>query len=311
MLRLAAKACVLTERDHDILTSVYQYRYLTTSQLRRLHFPSAQTATRRLRILRQAGYLTSLHATGIDEQIETLSHLGLTVVADVLSTPVEELEWPAMVSVSQDSAFLKYACTLTDIQMALTTACATENTYPQLLAFQAPRLLGRTVRDSTGRSRGRTALGSGSAPSPPIHIPDAILALRVDAQTLRFFFLEIDRGLSVHLDAPYSLNRLIRDYYHLLKCGGIEEYAEDLGIPLPYDLRVLLVTRSRERLRTLRAQADNISGIPIAHSLFWLAVQVDLQVNPILETLWASLDQTDARGYSLSGPVVIAGTKEG
>ena len=42
---------VVTARDLDVLRDLYKYRYLSVSQIQRLHFPSLQTAYRRLRAL--------------------------------------------------------------------------------------------------------------------------------------------------------------------------------------------------------------------------------------------------------------------
>ena len=38
----------LTERDIAVILDVYKYRYLSSSQVERLHFPSKRTAWRRL-----------------------------------------------------------------------------------------------------------------------------------------------------------------------------------------------------------------------------------------------------------------------
>lgn len=57
----------LTERDTEVMLDIYKYRYLSVSQIKRLHFPSLQTAYRRLRSL-TAGGLISLR---ISQNIST------------------------------------------------------------------------------------------------------------------------------------------------------------------------------------------------------------------------------------------------
>ena len=52
----------LTERDVVILVNIYKYRYLSFSQLSRLHFPSVKTAYRRLQTLTALGYLKAFTA---------------------------------------------------------------------------------------------------------------------------------------------------------------------------------------------------------------------------------------------------------
>jgi hypothetical protein len=47
----------LTMRDTAVILDVYKYRYLTATQIERLHFPSMQMAWRRLHILTTLGFL--------------------------------------------------------------------------------------------------------------------------------------------------------------------------------------------------------------------------------------------------------------
>ena len=51
------------------LVHVYQYRYLSVSQIEALHFPSLQTAYRRLRALTAGNYLKSFTVPGIAERV--------------------------------------------------------------------------------------------------------------------------------------------------------------------------------------------------------------------------------------------------
>ena len=60
---------IVTERDVAILLDLYSYRYLTFSQLARLHFPSSASAYQRLRILKRAGYVKIFNAPAIPERI--------------------------------------------------------------------------------------------------------------------------------------------------------------------------------------------------------------------------------------------------
>lgn len=55
--KTSSRGRFLTERDKQIVESVYEARYLSTSQIRRLHFDSATRAKTRLRILYNNGWL--------------------------------------------------------------------------------------------------------------------------------------------------------------------------------------------------------------------------------------------------------------
>lgn len=49
----------ITERDIKAILDLYKFRYLSVSQIHQLHFPSQQTAYRRLRALKGLEYLKS------------------------------------------------------------------------------------------------------------------------------------------------------------------------------------------------------------------------------------------------------------
>ena len=59
----------LTGRDVVLLLNVYKYRYLSFSQLTRLHFPSTVSAYRRLRLLIAGNYLKAFTAPNMLERI--------------------------------------------------------------------------------------------------------------------------------------------------------------------------------------------------------------------------------------------------
>ena len=66
----------ITVRDVAILLDLYNYRYLSFSQLVRLHFPSRDSAYQRLRILKREGFVKSFNAPAITERIFHLDNQG-------------------------------------------------------------------------------------------------------------------------------------------------------------------------------------------------------------------------------------------
>ena len=82
---------LVTARDMAILLDLYNYRYLSFSQLARLHFPSHASAYQRLRILKREGLVKTFHAPAIAERIFHLDTEGAKLVAAELDTAVDEL----------------------------------------------------------------------------------------------------------------------------------------------------------------------------------------------------------------------------
>src|SRR4051812_17057263 len=96
----------LTERDLAVLLDVYKYRYLTVSQIARLHFPSRQTAYRRLRGLTTMKLLVGFTAPTLTEHMYFLSKGGAAAVAGTLGTQLDDLPWSETFRAPKDYYFL-------------------------------------------------------------------------------------------------------------------------------------------------------------------------------------------------------------
>src|SRR5687768_3530077 len=114
----------LTLRDVAILVSVYKYRYLSFSQISRLHFPSTKTAYRRLQTLTALGYLKAFTAPSIPERIFYLDKEGAEVVAGDMHVTVEDLQWYRYSKTPKDYYFLKHFLAINDFRILLTQACS-------------------------------------------------------------------------------------------------------------------------------------------------------------------------------------------
>src|ERR1051325_1642189 len=84
---------VLTARDTDVLVDGYKHRYLSVSQIQRLHFPSLQTAYRRLRALTELRCLGGFLAPHIPARIFYLAPSGAEIVASALGVDTSDLKW--------------------------------------------------------------------------------------------------------------------------------------------------------------------------------------------------------------------------
>ena len=84
----------LTSRDVSLLLDVYKYRYLSVTQLARLHFPSRRTAYRRLQALTTLKCLKAFSPPNIPERIFYLDSEGADIVAGELHVEVSDLGYP-------------------------------------------------------------------------------------------------------------------------------------------------------------------------------------------------------------------------
>src|SRR5262249_22255913 len=112
----------LTARDQAILTSLSEFRYLRVNQVQRLHFPSAQTTLRRLRILERGGFVRPFRAVGIPDRIATLCRGGMQLIARDSDGPR-----PATSCVRRElpiaELFLRHFLAIVDFRIALMQSC--------------------------------------------------------------------------------------------------------------------------------------------------------------------------------------------
>jgi hypothetical protein len=97
----------LTERDTAVILDVYKYRYLTATQIEKLHFPSMHMAYRRLHILVTLGFLKAFTTPNINERIFYLDKQGAEIVAGQLHVDIEALAWHRS-KTPKDYYFLKH-----------------------------------------------------------------------------------------------------------------------------------------------------------------------------------------------------------
>src|SRR5437762_6187800 len=106
-----------TNREKDMLLDVYSYRYLSLSQIERLHFPSKRTAQRRLQTLHTLGYLKSFSTPNLYERIFYLDKKGAEVIAYEWKTDIASLNWHRH-SQPKDYYFLETIVSLPGFGMA-------------------------------------------------------------------------------------------------------------------------------------------------------------------------------------------------
>lgn len=292
MSRLADSVRVkLTARDREILRSLAEYRYLTVSQLERLHFASEQTARRRLRLLSQAGLVCLVQVPTVDERVVALTSAG----AEALGRDGAE----GSSSRPGNPLFLQHHLAAAEFRIRLTKSCAAR---PELrIAGYLPEFVTRpsrsgqpvkVLRDEVPPLAGETAL---------THCPDAAFVLERAGQRA-LFFLELDRGTEVLGRPEHGVGKAVRFYLRYLVCGKFQRYRQDFGAGEDFrGFRALFVTTSQQRLENIRQRCGSIPFEPtVAKRFIWLATETVLKESDPLQHPWCSLDPSDSSDYFLA-----------
>lgn len=289
----------LTERDHDLLVSLLKYRYLSTSQLRRMHFPSTQTAARRVRLLAAAGYLSTFRTPATPDRIATLSRIGAETVAERLSVSMADLGWDGRRQKPKDYLFLQHFLAASDFRIALTEAC-TQNADVELLGFLPEHLVEPTPKGAVRKYIRDVIVDATDHRQKIGHTPDSVFALR-RAGKAALFFLEVDRATTPLSNPDRGVLKMVRFYLSLLTSDAYQRYRLDFSVTEPFKaFRVLTVVPTAERLRNIRQLCGRIDfDPPRAKSFFWLTTDEVLQTRPLLSCPWVSLDPDDNTAYSI------------
>jgi hypothetical protein len=290
----------LTERDHELLVSLLKYRYLSTSQLQRLHFPSLQTAARRLRLLAEAGYVISFRPKASDDRLATLARLGAETVANRLGVPLSELGWDARREKPKDYLFLEHFLATGDFRISLTRACAHSEDV-RLLGFLPEHLVERTPKGAV-RKYVRDVIADVTDHRQKLtHAPDGVFALERGG-TAALFFLEVDRGTEVLTNPSRGFLKIVRFYLSAIVSNSYQRYQADFGATKPFNaFRVLVVTSSPERLANIRSICGRTPFEPAhAKRFLWLTTDDALRDDALLTRSWSSIDPTDTRDYLLA-----------
>ena len=297
----ANRGVAITARDNDVLLSVYQYRYLSIGQLRRLHFPSQQTATRRIRVLRGAGYVEDFKAIGGEERLVMLGNKGAGVVSERLGVPLDELGWKRKGNKPKDYYFLKHFMALNDFRITVSRASADVGEL-ELVRF-IPEYEGETNEKGVVRKHLRDVVKAGHNGRREItHTPDGVFALRKNDQTA-LFFVEVDRGTESLSNPKQGFLKTIAFYLHYLVTDGYQRYQEDFAAATKLKgFRVLIVVPSKRRLENIRKVAASFSFSPEhAKRFLWIAHAEDVSETTVFSPIWTSLAAGEVGRYSLVG----------
>ena len=285
---------LITERDVAVLVDVYKYRYLSVSQIEALHFPSLQTAYRRLRALTAGNYLKSFTVPGIPERVFYLDKSGAEVVAGEMLVEQDALKWHRVSQSPKDYRFLRHFLAINDFRISLTLAC--QQNPITLLGF-IPEYIGekttggyvkKYLRDNVCDVRRNTQQLS--------HTPDGAFALEKDGKAA-LFFVEIDRGDEVVSDPNKGVLKSIVFYFNYWAAKRFTRYQQDFDREFNV-FRALFITHSLKRLQNIREAASKYS-FPNKQVKHYLWGATDVNKDNLFQPIWQCLDITDSTQYKI------------
>jgi Replication-relaxation len=284
----------LTMRDTAVILDVHKYRYLTATQIEKLHFPSMQMAWRRLHVLTTLGFLKAFTTPNINERIFYLDKQGAEIVAGELHVEVQYLT-PG--KIPKDYYFLKHFLAINDFRILITKAC--QQSEINLLGF-IPEYIGEKTKEGYVKKYIRDKVSDlmPSVNREYSHTPDAVFSLEKDGKPA-LFFLEIDRGSEIVGDPEKGFLKCIVFYQHYWSEKKWIRYNEDFEREFK-TFRLLVVTTGNERLTHMR---EAVTRLPFPDSqvkrFLWGTIQGWLRVETVFDPLWQSMDATDLTPYKI------------
>jgi hypothetical protein len=279
----------ITKRDVAILFTLYNYRYLSFSQLAKLHFPSHATAYQRLRKLKREGLVKTFNAPAIPERIFHLDTAGARVVAAELDTEVAELSWYRYSKKPKDYYFLRHFLAINDFRILITQAVA--ETPITLLGF-IPEYIGEQTKEGYVKKYLRDEVKDYS------HTPDALFCLEKESNAA-LFFLEVDRGVETVSTPEKGFLKCAIFYLNYFVARKYERYESDFGTSFK-SFRSLVVTPSDKRLQHMRQAVTNYEFTPMQVKRFlWGTTEKKATKHLLFAPIWQSMDTNDETLYSI------------
>ncbi len=288
----------LTQRDLEVVLDLYKYRYLKTSQIQQLYFPSLQTANRRMRSLIDQKLVKHFSVPNVAERIYHISQRGASLVANQLGVTAEDLNWSKNTRAPKDYYFMQHFLGINQFRIDLNQAC--QNSPVELLGF-IPEYFGSKHLSGRITKHIKDFVFDARNPRDKItHTPDAVFALQRDDKPA-LFFLEIDRGTEV-LTNPYKgFLKMSRYYINYAKERKFKSYEQEFNCSQLHLFRLLIITTSEQRLNNMRQAATrHHSSSANVLRYFWLTTFDKVSVETMWYDIWLSLDKSDHAMYAVA-----------
>ncbi|MGP8321754.1 MAG: replication-relaxation family protein [Methanosarcinaceae archaeon] len=293
---MSKKVFKFTDRDSQILLTLYKHRFLSISQIQQVHFPSLQTAYRRMRILKEAGFVTSFTVPNIEESIFSVAKKGMNSVAESLGVGIKELKWTDTKTKPKDYYFMQHFLAINDFRIALKQICDTSSVT--LLGF-IPDYFGEKIQRGGIKKYIKDIICDIDFEREEIsHTPDGVFALEKNSK-FALFFLEIDRGTEVVSNVNKGVLKSLRFYISYLLNGKYQRYTKDFGVESFKGFRSLYVTTSDKRLQNIRQATDSLKIPQKVKRFHWITTFEKINEENIFNPIWVSIDPNDSNSYQI------------
>lgn len=258
----------LQDRDREILTLIYDYRFLTSRQVQRLVSGSDQVILRRLQKLFHAGYLDRIKTSNNEVMLYALGNKGADELTLFSGVDRGRIDWTAK-NRGAGERYLSHVLMIGNVRETLMLALHGRPSTTLTVWRPEGRLTDDIVIE-TGREKTRKAS----------LIPDGFFALE-DAGDELYFFLEADRSTMTN---DRFLTKM-KAYWRYWREG---KHQTQLGIK---DFRVLTVTKSEARKENLRKITKEADDRKIGSAMFLFASEEQFtpeEPATLLQPIWQS-----------------------
>lgn len=232
----------LTERDLQIVQTVYAYRVLTTQQLQALFFPSAHQAYARLSLLYQHGYLDrKFQGAYLDKMNRSVLYVLDKRGAELLRAERGlDVEWSSHTK-QVGLPFLEHTLAINTVRVAIVQACQ-QNPDFAVLEWRSEGDLKAdydyvSIRSEMGKTMSVSV------------IPDSYFVLQTP-RGIAHFFLEQDMG---SMTTKRFKQKILA--YQAYYANGLYEKRYQTK-----SLRVLTITSSQARVDSLLRSTEEAGG---------------------------------------------------
>lgn len=262
-------------RDHSIIQTVYDYRFVNSDHIAALTEGSDQQIRRRLQKLFHHGYLDRpplqqvdpLHP-GSQKMVYGLSDRGAELLAEKNGYDIAKIRWREK-NTQIKHHYFQHVLMLSEFRACLTLALADHPSARMVFwRREDPEALKDTVKMPARQSKQRQVS----------IIPDGYFCIE-DPRGYLYFFIEADRSTMTHK----RYLRKMKAYWWWWKQGGHTK-AFDINA-----FRVLTVTKSEKRAENLRVLTKEADERGIGSEMFWFTSALNYSIeNPgqVLKPLW-------------------------
>lgn len=265
------KSIQIRDRDYTILTALYEYGMLTTSQITILFFGTHKRACVRLRDLFDAGMVHRIFrpvVVGSAEIVYALGKEGVPRLAKYLEVDRKSINEVRLRFEQPRSLFLDHYLEINQFRVALSVGTEAVGyklkdwKYDGDLKIKKAGELPKAIRVKDPEKAGRTI---------PM-VPDGFFTLVKPDNSTHHFFLEVDRGTME--PARFRRKMLGYAYYRMERI-----YRQHLGIS---GFRVLTIT---DRVSSLLDVTARINPQRL-HPMYYFADIEDIKPDNLFSEIW-------------------------